>query len=66
MSEVDIYTIYPPPPAPPLKTDSYRSNKKIDREYEEKRKKWKKGFKEWKDFREKDIIKNRFEILDIR
>ncbi len=61
--DVDISTIFPPPPSPPAET--YRRKTIAEIEYKTKNTEWKRGFEDWKKRREENIIHSRLEILDL-
>ncbi len=61
----DIDIIYPPPPCPPLETDCLKTTRIIKEKYNHKMKEWREGFNDWILRREEDIIKSRFDILDL-
>ena len=62
---VNIHTMYPPPPCPPCTTDSIKESKRIEDEYNNLIQAWKSGFEDWKERREENRIHNRFEIMDL-
>ena len=51
---------YPPPPSPPCISVSVPIEK-----WELEMAEWREGFKEWQHRREENIVKSRFEVLDL-